>query len=118
MAKLLIADDIESERKLIESILVEAGHQVFTCTNGKEVLEVAPNIAPDLIVLDVVMPQKTGFQACRELKKGDLQNVPVVLLTSKTEESDKFWGKKQGASAYLTKPFDTKELLDTIKNLL
>ena len=74
---------------------------------------------PDAIVLDVVMPGRNGFQACRDLKADDrFKGIPVVLCTSKGQESDKFWGQQQGANAYLVKPFKGEDLVATVKKVL
>ncbi|MES4787012.1 MAG: two-component system response regulator, partial [Nitrospiraceae bacterium] len=74
---------------------------------------------PDVIVLDVVMPGRNGFQACRDLKSDDrFKNIPVVLCTSKGQESDKFWGQQQGANAYIVKPFKGEDLLAAVKKVL
>ena len=70
----------------------------------------------DLIILDVIMPKKNGFQVCREIKTYEqTKNIPIIMVTSKDQESDKFWGMKQGADEYLTKPFKSEDLLKTVK---
>lgn len=74
---------------------------------------------PSLILLDVVMPQRNGFQVCRELKgNARFSGIPVVLVTSKSSDSDRFWGKQQGADAYVAKPFNEDELLRTVRHLV
>ena len=74
---------------------------------------------PDLIVLDVVMPGRNGFQACRDLKNDDrCKNIPIILCTSKGNESDKFWGQQQGANGYIVKPFKAEDLLTAIKKAM
>jgi twitching motility two-component system response regulator PilH len=73
----------------------------------------------DLIILDVIMPKKNGFQVCRDIKTNDnLKNIPVIMVTSKDQESDKFWGMKQGADEYLTKPFKPEDLLKAVKKYI
>ncbi len=115
MAKILIADDVESERRLVQSVLEDAGHNVIAVEDGKRALEVIDDVDPDLVVLDVVMPGKSGFDVCRAIRKSDdFGKTPVILLTSKDQESDKFWGEKQGASQYLTKPFEPAALVAAV----
>ena len=93
--------------------------QVLTATDGEEALRIAAERQPPLVLLDIVMPKKNGFQVCRHLKTHDgTKDIRVVLISSKTQESDRFWGLKQGADGYLTKPFDDHELLTTVAELL
>ena len=77
------------------------------------------HLIPDLIILDVIMPKKNGFQVCRDLKKDNhFKDIPIILITSKSQESDKFWGMKQGADAFITKPFEPVDLQKAVKKLL
>ena len=88
-------------------------------TDGVEALEQIQSTQPDIVVLDIVMPRKNGYEVCREIKSNPTtQNVPVVICSSKTEEFDRYWGMKQGADAYLTKPIQPRELLVTVRQLL
>jgi twitching motility two-component system response regulator PilH len=119
MARILIAEDSETERALLQEILSSTPHEITTTCDGLEAEETVRNGNFDLIILDVIMPGKNGFQVCRTLKSdADFKNIPIILLTSKSEASDKFWGKKQGANAYLTKPYEPMELLLEIKKQL
>ena len=94
-------------------------YDVITAKDGKEALEKAYSERPALVVLDVIMPKHNGFQVCRKIKKNEeLKAMKIILLTSKTQESDKYWGMKQGADAYMTKPFDSQELLSIAGELL
>jgi len=113
MAKrLLLVDDSPADLHLISSVLSVSGYQISTAANGEEGLAKAKSERPDLIILDVVMPKMNGFQVCRAIKStSDIAAVPVILLTSKNQKSDQFWGMKQGADMYLTKPFAPNELL-------
>ena len=116
---ILVVDDSPTEQKLVVSALTARGYRVITANDGEEALEKAAREQPRLIVLDVVMPKKNGFQVCRQLKTtAATQNIKVLLLTSKSQESDKFWGIKQGADAYLTKPFAGDDLLASVSKLI
>lgn len=119
MTVVLIIDDSPTEREIISSCLKEMGLNVLTANSGEEGIEKANAQKPNAIVLDVVLPGRSGFEVCRELKAEDnTKNIPVVLCSTKNTEMDKFWGMKQGADAYVTKPIDKKELVRVIKKLL
>ena len=112
MPTILVVEDSPTEMQIVRTALQNKGYEVITATNGEEGLEKARRESPSLVVLDVVLPGRNGFQVCRDLKSSpDTKNVPVILLTSKTQDSDRFWGMKQGADAYLTKPWREEELL-------
>ena len=119
MVKILVADDSNTDKEYIFDTLKGTGFDLTSASDGEEAEEKAKNGNFDLIILDVVMPKKNGFQVCRALKQDDnLKNVPIILLTSKTQESDKFWGRKQGADEYITKPFEPEVLMHAVKKLL
>ncbi len=119
MAKILIAEDSETELAYLQDILNSTPHEITTTRDGLAAEAAVRSNRFDLIILDVIMPGKNGFQVCRQLKTDPaLTDIPVILLTSKSEASDKFWGKKQGANAYITKPYDPMELLLEMKKLL
>lgn len=119
MATILIADDSPSETALMTRVVQEMGHRTLAVTNGHECLEMAEKMKPDLILLDVVMPHLDGFSTCRKLKKNEATaDIPVIMVTSKGGESDQFWGERQGASAYIVKPFDPVGLRDTISRFV
>lgn len=112
MPTILVVEDSPTEMQIVRTALQNKGYEVITATNGEEGLEKVRSQLPSLVVLDVVLPGRNGFQVCRDLKSSpDTKDVPVILLTSKTQESDRFWGMKQGADAYLTKPWREEELL-------
>ena len=112
---ILVVDDSPTARELITETLQSNGYRTVTATNGEEAIEKASSECPDLILLDVVMPGRNGFQVCRQLKTEDAtKNIKVILVTSKNQKSDRFWGLKQGADDYLTKPFEQDQLLDRI----
>ena len=118
-AKILVVDDSPTELRLVAGPLESSGYVVVTAADGDEALHKVSQERPDLIVLDVILPKKNGFQVCRELKSGaDTKDIPIILLTSKTMETDRFWGLRQGADAYMTKPFMDHELLTSVGNLL
>jgi twitching motility two-component system response regulator PilH len=117
MSKILVVDDSSTDRRLVASALSE--HTVYEARNGDEGIAMARDKQPDLIIMDVVMPGKNGYQACRELKKLDeTKNIPVIMYTSKSLPTDIEWGKRQGADEYLTKPFGDAELLDIVSRYL
>ena len=119
MAKILIVDDLPTEVHLMREAISKLGHTTLVAVDGEQALEMTKRENPDLVLLDVVLPRMDGFQVCRKIKKDpQTAKIPVILVSSKTQESDKFWGLKQGASAYICKPFDPAELVDTVtKNL-
>jgi twitching motility two-component system response regulator PilH len=111
-ATVLVVDDSPTDLKLMLAALQTKGYRTVTAIDGEEALDKAGREHPRLILLDVVLPKKNGFQVCRQLKTSpETKDIKVVLVTSKTQDSDRFWGLKQGADAYLTKPFDDQELL-------
>lgn len=115
--KVLIADDELRLRKVVSLHLKKSGIEVVEAGNGKVAVEMAEEHTPDVIVLDVMMPEKTGLEACAELKKNDrFKGTPVILLTAMAESEDLKKGEEVGADAYLTKPFSPKELIDVIKS--
>lgn len=119
MAKILIADDSQAELQLFQAALQPAGHSITTVMDGEAAEARAKAEKFDLIILDVIMPKKNGFQVCRDIKTNDAtKNIPVIMVTSKDQESDKFWGMKQGADEYLIKPFKAEDLLKAVKKYI
>jgi len=116
--RVLIADDSSTDLKNLEQIVSGAGYQVITAATGKEALAKAKSDRPDAILLDVVMPDMNGFQACRAITTdADTKGIPVILVSSKGEKTDKLWGQEQGARGYVTKPFKSDDLLKELKAL-
>jgi DNA-binding response OmpR family regulator len=119
MSKITVVDDSNAELQLIENYLRSARHTVVSYPNCDKLEDKLASDKPDLIILDVIMPGRNGFQACRDLKNDDrFKSIPVLLCTSKGQESDKFWGKQQGADGYVVKPFKAEELLTAVNKLL
>jgi DNA-binding response OmpR family regulator len=116
---ILVVDDSPTALKITSEVLTEQGFNVLVASDGEEALEIAARLHPDLIVLDIILPKKNGFQVCRQLKTEDATaDIKILMLSSKNQASDRFWGQKQGADAYITKPYDDVELLASIQALL
>ena len=116
MAKVMVVDDAKSELKLIEGILKMAGHEVVCFPDGEELEERVVLERPDLLLLDIVMPHRNGYEILRSLKRDErTRAMPVVLVSSKNQESDRVWGKRQGADEYLGKPFTAEQLLEAVR---
>jgi len=119
MARILIVDDSPSQLLGMKRIVEKLGHEIVTAEDGASGVEVAKSTMPDLILMDVVMPNLNGFQATRAIsKEPSTANIPVVLVTTKDQETDKVWGMRQGAKAYITKPFTEAQLIEVINSLL
>ena len=111
MARILIVDDSPSQLMGIQRIVEKLGHEIFTATDGASGVEVAKQVLPDLVLMDAVMPNLNGFQATRTLKReATTQHIPVILVTTKDQDTDRLWGMRQGAKAYITKPFTEDDL--------
>ena len=116
MAKVMLVDDAYSELKLMESILKSAGHEVVSLMDGDALEEKLSVERPDVLLLDIVMPKRNGYEILRALRKDTrTKTTPVVLVSSKNQESDRAWGKRQGADEYLGKPFTSDQLLTMVK---
>jgi twitching motility two-component system response regulator PilH len=112
----LIVDDSKTERELMARAVTYAGHSVVFAEDGNEALEKAKAIQPSLILMDVVMPNLNGFNATRQLKAdAATKHIPIVLVTTKSGDSDKFWGKKQGADDHVCKPYQSNDLIEIIR---
>ena len=120
MTTVMIVDDSNALREIIAKMLRDSGMEVISAEDGVQALEKIEQVTQlDLVVLDIVMPNMNGYDLCRHIKKNPkTQNLPVVMCSSKSEEFDRYWGMKQGADAYISKPFHPEELLSTIKQLL
>ena len=119
MARILIVDDSPSQLLGIQRIVEKLGHQILTATDGAAGVETARAELPDLVLMDVVMPNLNGFQATRTLARDEAtRHIPVILVTTKDQDTDRMWGMRQGAKAYITKPFNEAELAEIIGQLL
>ncbi|KRA44293.1 twitching motility response regulator PilH [Pseudoxanthomonas sp. Root630] len=118
MAKILIVDDSPSQLLGIQRIVEKLGHESITAEDGAAGVEVAKRELPDMVLMDVVMPNLNGFQATRTLsREATTKHIPVILVTTKDQDTDRMWGLRQGAKAYLTKPFSEDELAEVIERI-
>ena len=116
--KILIVDDSPTERHLLSRLLQKNGYEVVIADSGEQAVAVARETTPDLVLMDVVMPGVNGFQATRLfLKESALQDIPIVICSTKGQEIDKIWGMRQGAKDYIVKPIVTEELLCKIAQI-
>src|SRR5678815_5294201 len=112
MYTILVVDDVQTDRELIGMVVSRAGHRVAYACDGREAMTKAKELRPSLIFLDVVMPVQDGYKTCRDLKRDpETAAIPVVLVTSKSADSDRFWGQKQGAIDHIAKPFTPEGLM-------
>lgn len=119
MAKILIAEDSATELAYLKEILEQTSHELVCAVNGQQAEDLVHTEKIDLILLDVVMPIKDGFRICRNLKKDErFKSIPILITTSKTGESDKYWGLKQGADEYITKPYTPETILAAVRKYL
>ena len=119
MARILIVDDSPSQLMSIRRIVEKLGHDALTAEDGAAGVEAAKRELPDLILMDVVMPNLNGFQATRSIsREATTKHIPVILVTTKDQDTDRVWGMRQGAKAYITKPFSESELADVINQYI
>ncbi|MBQ1988966.1 MAG: response regulator, partial [Clostridia bacterium] len=114
--KILIVDDDENICELLRLYLQKDGFEVIVANDGRQAVDFANKYSPDLILLDIMLPQLDGWQVCREIRK--TSEVPIIMLTAKSETFDKILGLELGADDYVSKPFDTKEVIARIKAVL
>ena len=116
---ILIVEDSATDMHIAENICRDNGYDVIKATEGEVAIELAIKHKPALILLDVILPKQNGFQVCRQIKKSpETKDIKVVMVTSKSQPSDKFWGMKQGADEYVLKPYQESELLAAIRKQL
>lgn len=119
MARILIVDDSPTQTMSLAKILKKHGHDVITAKDGTEGVEVAKAELPDLVLMDVVMPGVNGFQATRQITKNpSTSHIPVIICTTKDQETDRIWGERQGAKGYITKPVEEAVLIETVNTFL
>ena len=119
IAIILIADDEPNQLELMSFNLSNAGYSIIKATNGKEAIELIENHSPDLIILDWMMPKMSGIDVCRTLRsRSETKQIPIIILSARSEDSDKSLGLDTGADDYISKPFSPKELISRVKALL
>lgn len=119
MARVLIVDDSPTETFTLKSMLEAKGFDVLTAENGADGVALAREELPDVVLMDIVMPGLNGFQATRQLTKDDkTAHIPVIIVTTKDQETDKVWGQRQGAKGYLVKPVTEDVLAQTIQSVM
>jgi len=119
MARVLIVDDSPSQLLVLRRIVESLGHEAVTAEDGQQGVEMARQHLPDLILMDVVMPNLNGFQATRTISRDKTtSHIPVILVTTKDQETDRVWGMRQGAKGYITKPINEGQLVKAIKDHL
>ncbi len=118
ISKVLIVDDAAADRSHLERIVTAAGYQATTASSGQDGLAMAVEKHPDLIFLDILMPDMDGFSLCRGLRANDeTRGIPVVIVSSKNQKADRMWALEQGAAGYVTKPYEPEDILEQIRRL-
>jgi twitching motility two-component system response regulator PilH len=118
ISKVLVVDDSDTDLKNLEQIVSGAGYAVIMAKSGKEAVSKAKSEHPDAVLMDVIMPEMNGFQACRAITSdASTKDIPVILVSSKGEKTDKVWGAEQGAKGYVTKPYTADQILKELKSL-
>ncbi len=118
IAKVLVVDDTVTDLKHLEQIVSAAGYAVITAKSGKEAVEKTRSEHPDAVLLDIIMPEMNGFQVCRAITTDkSTKDIPVILVSSKGEKTDRVWGAEQGARGYVTKPYTPDQILNELRAL-
>lgn len=119
MTTVLVVEDNVTQQKLLCWVLKKMGLTVIIASDGLEALEKVRIHSPELVILDIVLPHMNGYEVCRRIRADSkTEKIPVIICSAKKEEFDRYWGMKQGADAYLTKPYQAKEIASTIKGFL
>lgn len=119
MAKIIAVDDSAADLKFAEAVLLKGNHRVIALSDNDEVEERIATELPDLVLLDIVMPKRNGYELLRKIKRNDAtKNIRVIMVSSKGQPTDIEWGKRQGADGYVIKPYTPEELLSTVGSLL
>jgi len=119
MSKILIVEDSKTQREMIANLLQNHQFEVVTANNGLDALSQAELLHPDLVILDILMPNMNGYELCRKLRDNpDTWDINIIMCSSKSTIVDRYWGLRQGANAYISKPFPPEDLVDTVKELL
>ena len=115
---ILVAEDSPTTRRKIAGILEDQGYHVLTAEDGQQAIELTREHHPELVVLDIVLPKKNGYQVCRSIKSDPDLAIKVMIVTSKAMEKDRIWSQRQGADGYLAKPVDPDKLVDLVETLI
>ena len=119
MTKVLVVDDSPTEIFQFKDMLESLGFEVITAENGRDGVALAAKEQPDCVLMDIVMPDMNGFQATRQISNGaETSHIPVIIVSSKDQETDKVWGERQGAQGYVTKPVELDELIEIIRRVI
>ncbi|MBW4623590.1 MAG: response regulator [Cyanosarcina radialis HA8281-LM2] len=119
MSTVLIVDDSNTLREMISDVLRQTGVTVVQASDGMEAKEKIDAKSPDLVITDLIMPRMNGYELCRWIKSNPkTEKLPVIICSTKNEEFDRYWGMKQGADAYIAKPFQSADLLEVVQKLL
>jgi twitching motility two-component system response regulator PilH len=119
MSVVLVVDDSATAREMLVAELQRAGFRVMAAADGAEAMEHIKVTPPALVITDLIMPRVNGYELCRNIKSDPLtKHVPVIMCSTKAEEFDRYWGMKQGADAYITKPYQPKDMINAVKYLL
>lgn len=119
MKSILVVEDSPTELLMVTNVLQDGGYFFTVATDGDEAIRKATQQKPDLMLLDILLPKKNGFQVCRHLKsQPETSKIKIIVLSGKNQESDRYWGLKQGADLYLTKPVKKQELLEAISKFI
>ncbi len=114
--KVLVVDDSPTELSNIKTIVAATGCIVLSASNGKQALELARNERPDIIFMDILMPEMDGYEATRRLHNDTAtKDIPIVFVTSKSQKADRLWGQMQGGKGYVTKPFTADQIIEQLK---
>lgn len=116
--RVLVVEDSPTTRTLIAQSLQQAGYDVITAEDGEQAISAVHQQSPELVVLDIVLPKKNGYQVCRTIKSDPDLAIKVVIVTAKDQEKDRIWSGRQGADAYLSKPIDMQALVATVQSLV
>ena len=115
----LVVDDSPTDLQMLSALLRKQGYDVMTAVDGEDALDKAAATRPPVVVLDIILPKKNGFQVCRQLKTtAETRDIKIILVSSKNQESDRFWGIKQGADDYIAKPYQDAEMLAAVARQL
>ncbi|NJM49114.1 MAG: response regulator [Alkalinema sp. RU_4_3] len=117
MSLVLVVDDSVMAREMLVHELERNGFQVMTAIDGVEAVEQLKHKSPAIVITDLIMPRMNGYELCRHIKT-EIKNVPVIMCSTKGEDFDRYWGMKQGADAYITKPYQPKDMINAVKYLL